>query len=142
MQSLNSFSARNEAIVDQQFRTLGLSAGNDTLATIKLVEYSPDYVSYQTKSSVSQLAVFSEVYYDKGWRLEIDGIKRPYLRADYLLRAAQIPAGNHQITFIFQPISYWFGEYISKAGSILLVLLLVGTVFEGKIRNYRSEKRN
>lgn len=141
MQSLSSFSARNEAIVDQQYKTLDLSAGKDTLATIKLVEYSPDYVSYQTKSSVSQLAVFSEVYYDKGWRLEIDGIKRPYLRADYLLRAAQIPAGNHQVAFIFQPVSYLFGEYISKAGSVILVLLLAGAAFNGIIVNYKRAQK-
>ena len=54
----------------------------------------------------------------------IDGTETPYFRADYLLRAAQIPVGNHKIEFIFHPTTYYAGEDISLAGSILLVLAL------------------
>ncbi|RYY06140.1 MAG: hypothetical protein EOP43_07135, partial [Sphingobacteriaceae bacterium] len=65
----------------------------------------------------------------KGWKMLIDGVEKPYFRADYLLRAAQIPVGNHKIEFIFHPNSYYTGEGISLAGSILLVLALGGYVF-------------
>ena len=58
----------------------------------------------------------------------IDGAESPYFRADYLLRAAQIPVGNHKIEFIFHPKSYYMGESISLAGSILLVLALLGAL--------------
>ena len=59
----------------------------------------------------------------------IDGVEKPYFRADYVLRAAQIPVGNHKIEFIFHPTSYYTGEKISLAGSILLVLALGGAVY-------------
>ena len=59
----------------------------------------------------------------------IDNVEQPYFRADYLLRAAAIPLGNHKIEFIFHPASYYTGEGISMAGSILLVLALGGAVF-------------
>ena len=59
----------------------------------------------------------------------IDGVEKPYFRADYVLRAAQIPVGNHKIEFIFHPTSYYAGEKISFASSILLVLLLGGALF-------------
>ncbi|MGZ3836612.1 MAG: YfhO family protein, partial [Mucilaginibacter sp.] len=75
------------------------------------------------------IAVFSEIYYDKGWKMYIDGKEQPYFRADYILRAAVIPVGNHTITFDFHPASYYTGEKISLAGSVLLVLALGGAVF-------------
>jgi uncharacterized membrane protein YfhO len=59
----------------------------------------------------------------------IDGKEQPYFRADYLLRAAVIPVGNHKVEFIFHPASYYTGEKISLAGSVLLVLALAGAVY-------------
>ncbi len=60
----------------------------------------------------------------------IDGKEQPYFRADYVLRAAEIPAGNHhKVEFIFHPASYYTGEKISLAGSVLLILALGGAVY-------------
>ena len=59
----------------------------------------------------------------------IDGKEQPYFRADYLLRAAVIPVGNHKVEFIFHPASYYTGEDISLVGSILLVLALGGAAY-------------
>ena len=59
----------------------------------------------------------------------IDGKEQPYFRADYLLRAAAIPAGNHKVEFVFHPASYYTGEKISMAGSALLVLALGAAVY-------------
>ena len=69
----------------------------------------------------------------------IDGAEQPYFRANYILRAAQIPAGNHKIEFIFHPNSYYTGEKISLAGSFLLLLLLSGVAFRG-FRNQNLSK--
>jgi uncharacterized membrane protein YfhO len=77
------------------------------------------------------VAVFSEIYYEKGWKMLIDGVEKPYFRANYVLRAAQIPVGNHKIEFIFHPTSYYAGEKVSLAGSILLVLALGGAAYSG-----------
>ncbi len=103
--------------------------GGDPNATIKLVKYNPDHLVYQSGSITTQVAVFSEIYYEKGWKMLIDGVEKPYFRADYLLRAAVILVGNHKIEFIFHPASYYTGETISLAGSVLLVLVLGGAVY-------------
>ncbi|HJP63719.1 MAG TPA: hypothetical protein VJ844_09770, partial [Mucilaginibacter sp.] len=131
MKAISAFSPKNKVIVDQKFKGQidGKSIGMDPNGTIKLTSYSPDHMVYQSGSSINSIAVFSEIYYDKGWTMLIDGKEQPYFRADYLLRAAVIPVGNHKIEFIFHPVSYYTGEKISLAGSVLLVLALGGIVF-------------
>ena len=131
MQAISSFSPKEEAIVDKQYKSMidGKSPGTDPTATIKLTSYTPEHLKYESSSPVTQVAVFSEIYYDKGWTMTIDGKEEPYFRADYLLRAAVIPIGNHKINFDFHPTSYYAGENISLAGSILLVLALGGAVY-------------
>jgi len=131
MQAISSFAPKDEAIVDKQYKHLfdDSQLRADPNATITLTNYNPDHLTYQTGSTSNQIAVFSEIYYDKGWKMYVDGKEQPYFRADYLLRAAQIPVGNHKIEFIFHPASYYTGEKISLAGSILLVLALGGAVY-------------
>lgn len=131
MQAISSFDPANEAIVDQRYSKLidEKQTALDTTGSIRLVSYSPDHMKYESSSSTPEIAVFSEIYYDKGWKMTIDGKEQPYFRADYVLRAAQIPTGNHKISFDFEPASYYTGEKISLAGSVLLVLLLGGAIF-------------
>ncbi|TWR30402.1 hypothetical protein FPZ43_05530 [Mucilaginibacter pallidiroseus] len=132
MNAISSFDPKAEAMVDQQYKKiverLPVTA-SDPNATIKLVSYNPDHMVYQSGSTTNQVAVFSEIYYNKGWTMLIDGVEQPYFRADYLLRAATIPLGNHKIEFVFHPTSYYAGEKISLIGSILLVLALAGAIF-------------
>lgn len=131
MQAISSFDPKNEAIIDKQYQALIDTKQNaiDPKGTITLTSYTPEHLVYETGSTSNQVAVFSEIFYDKGWKMLIDGVEKPYFRADYLLRAAQIPVGNHKIEFIFHPNSYYTGEGISLAGSILLVLAFGGYVF-------------
>jgi hypothetical protein len=131
MLAISSFSPKEEAMIDKRYKSIVESKplGIDPNATIKLVNYNPDHLVYQSSSSSNQVAVFSEIYYNKGWKMLIDNVEQPYYRADYLLRAATIPLGNHKIEFIFHPASYYTGEVISMAGSLLLVLALGGAVF-------------
>ncbi|UEG52967.1 YfhO family protein [Mucilaginibacter daejeonensis] len=143
MQAISSFDPKNEAIVDQQYSSVATikNANVDPAATIKLTSYNPDHLVYQSGSTTDQIAVFSEVYYEKGWTMLIDGVEKPYFRADYLLRAAPIPVGNHKIEFIFHPASYYTGEGISLASSAVLVLLLLGTVvMETRKKNQLAPK--
>jgi hypothetical protein len=134
MAMIGDFSPKDEAVVHEEFKHL-INYENrhpdQGISKIALVKYSPDHLVYQSSSTSVNIAVFSEVYYTKGWKMFIDGIEKPYFRANYILRAAQIPAGTHKIEFIFHPESYYTGEKISLAGSLLLVLLLAGVAFKG-----------
>ncbi|RYZ97857.1 MAG: hypothetical protein EOP47_20740 [Sphingobacteriaceae bacterium] len=143
MQAISSFDPKNEAIVDQRYKNFITEKGvaPDPAATIKLVSYEPEHLVYESGSTASQIAVFSEVYYEKGWKMLVDGEEKPYFRADYLLRAAQIPVGNHKIEFIFHPTSYYAGENISLAGSILLVLALGGVAYTENKKKVGEKKK-
>jgi flagellar basal body-associated protein FliL len=131
MSAISAFDPKGEAIVDKQYKPLidGKNLAIDPNATITLTSYEPEHLVYQTGSTTNQVAVFSEIYYKEGWKFSIDGVEQPYFRADYLLRAAVIPVGNHTIRFDFHPASYYVGEDISLAGSILLIAALGGAAY-------------
>jgi hypothetical protein len=96
---------------------------------IELAEYQPNYLKYNAKVSQDRLALFSEIYYPKGWKSFIDGKESDHFRANYLLRAMVIPAGSHTIEFRFDPPSLRTGRTISLIGSILVLLAVAGVIF-------------
>lgn len=98
----------------------------DTLASIQLVKYEPNHLSFTSKSATSQLAVFSEIYYPHGWKMFIDGKEVPYIKANYLLRAVHVPAGNHTIEMTFQPEVIEKGKMISMSFLGLFIVLSIG----------------
>ena len=115
------------AIIDSRFIDNLKEFTKDTNSTITLdlESYKPNHLTYTLKNVTSnQLAVFSEIYYEKGWNAYIDGKIVPHFRANYILRAMQIPKGNHTIEFKFEPKVYVTGERISLTSSIILLLLL------------------
>jgi uncharacterized membrane protein YfhO len=95
-----------------------------------LTEYKPNYLKYNSNSTIDGIAIFSEIYYDKGWNAYVDGKLSPHFRANYVLRGMQIPKGNHSIEFKFEPSTYKTGETISLASSIILLLLLAFVSFK------------
>nr|WP_199075099.1 hypothetical protein [Pedobacter sp. ASV19] len=127
MKAISSFDPKKEAIVDIRYKGLideKKVTGGGATAMITLDSYHPDHLVYSYSAPSDVIAVFSEIYYDKGWNMYIDNEKKPYFRADYVLRAAQLPAGNHKVEFKFEPVSYYAGEKISLAGSVLLLAAL------------------
>lgn len=129
--SLKSFDPKTTAIVNRSFeKELGGFKSASAEGEIKLTEYKPNYLKYEaTVNSGSQLAVFSEIYYPKGWKSFIDGKETEHIQANFVLRAMVVPAGNHQIEFKFEPESYLTGNKISFASSILLLLAMGGYLF-------------
>jgi len=121
------------AIIDERFSEFvdGKKFSKDVKGTIELTEYQPNYLKYKTKAASEQLTVFSEIYYNKGWDAFIDGEEVPHFRVDYILRALVLPAGEHFVEFKFRPKSYFFGNKISMASSILLLLAIAGYAFSG-----------
>jgi hypothetical protein len=126
MTAISSFDPKQEAIVDEQYKKQidTTRLGADPTAFIKLESYHPDHIVYSYSAPRDIIAVFSEIYYDKGWKMYVDNKEKPYFRANYVLRAAQLEMGNHKVEFKFEPNSYYTGEKISLAGSILLLAFL------------------
>lgn len=131
MMAISSFDPKNVMVVDQKFKSLidVKKVGYDGNGFIRLTNYHPDHLTYEYSSGRDALAVFSEMWYEKGWNAYVDGEKIPYFRADYILRAAQLPGGNHKLEFKFEPNSYYTGETISLIASILLLLSLGYVIF-------------
>jgi hypothetical protein len=127
MKALSNFDSKNTAIVNRnEFPGVPSKFAVDSIgASIKVQEYRPNLIKYQTSNSVQGLAVFSEVYYPQGWNAYIDENPAGHIRANYLLRALQIPAGNHTVEFRFEPQVVKTGSMIALVSS-LLMLLLVG----------------
>lgn len=116
------------AIVNKEFTKLlqNFTPVMDTMASIELVTYDPNHLVYETSANAANLAVFSEIWYSKGWKAYVDGVEQPLIRANYLLRALEIPAGTHSIEMKFEPKVWSIGEKVSLASSLLLILLVIG----------------
>lgn len=130
MLKLGTINTKTELVADKAFEAMiPKQIQFDSTATIVETSYSPNVIKYESNSASNQVAVFSEIYYDKGWNAYIDGEKTPYFRANYLLRALPIKAGKHQIEFRFEPASYYIGNTIALISSILLILALALAIY-------------
>ncbi len=129
--ALSDFDPRGEAIIHQEFKDLVSTVSYNKSGSIELTSYAPNVLIYKTNTDSEQLAVFSEVWYgpDKGWKLYIDGKEAPLLRANYILRAANIPAGTHEVKMVFEPEVYAKGETFSLIASLLCMILVFGGFF-------------
>ncbi|MBT8263282.1 MAG: YfhO family protein [Bacteroidia bacterium] len=136
---LDSLDTKKTVVIHNEFKE-GLPLDNivrDSTATIDLTEVRPDYMVYESSSKSPQLAVFSEVYYPKGWNAYLNGEAVEYIRANYVLRAMALPAGNHKIEFRFEPKVIQTGSTISLSSFILLILILAGGLWY-----YRKQEKN
>jgi hypothetical protein len=133
--AVESFKPENTAIIDKRFESY-LSSHPFQPARdgkIKLTSYSPNKLTYDYTASGDNLAVFSDIYYDKGWKAIVDGKEVPYIRVDYILRGMVLPAGNHSLEFRFEPKSYYIGQKISLIASSVVILLVLGLlIYNGR----------
>ena len=114
------------AVVDERFASVvGKAAPVDSLATVELTDYQPNALKYKVSSAQGGVVVFSEIYYP-GWQSSIDGRPVEHGRADYVLRALQVPAGEHIVEFTFDPQSLHVTETLAYCA---LALLLLGAAF-------------
>ena len=123
MKLVGEINTKTELVADKSFeKELPVKISVDSLANISLTKYAPNHLVYKFNSTTDQVAVFSEIYYDKGWNAYINGKKVPYVRADYLLRAMPLKAGSYDIEYRFEPQSYKIGNMIALISSMLLIL--------------------
>lgn len=126
--SVGGFDPLQEAVIDRRFATelSGVPASGelpaDSAATIRLTSYRVNELTYHSSSAVAGLAVFSEIYFAKGWTAYIDGVEAPYVRADYVLRAMEVPAGENTITFRFAAPHFAALVWITRLSSLILLL--------------------
>lgn len=135
MKALDSIDSKNQAIFNQKEFGLKVETAyqKDSIATIALTQFKPNYLKYISNNANKGLAVFSEIYYPQGWNVTIDGQKAEYFRVNYTLRGMEIPAGKHTIEFKFEPQVVKTGSTIALFSSIGIVLFLIGGIyFENK----------
>lgn len=126
MKALDNLNTKDSVVIDQRYKSAVKGEPQfDSAASIKLIKNDVDVISYSSSSTTPQFAVFSEVYYKEGWKAYIDGQPVEYARVNYVLRGLSVPAGTHTIEFKFEPKSYFLGEKVSIASTLLVVALLI-----------------
>jgi len=124
MKAMKSFNSKETALVENS--TMGKTEFTvDSLANIQLVNYQPNKLVYQSINSEDGFAVFSEVYYPKGWNITIDGTPVEMTEVNYTLRGLNVPAGNHTIEFRFEPEVVQKGSMISLIFSLLALATII-----------------
>jgi hypothetical protein len=142
MSLLGKINTKTEMVVDKSFADkLPTKLTADSSAHIALTSYKPNHLIYNFSSRTDQVAVFSEIYYEDGWNAYVNGQKVSYVRADYLLRAMPLKAGNYEVEFKFEPKSYSIGNTIALISSILLMLSIFGfIIWQWKISRVQTKK--
>jgi hypothetical protein len=119
---------RTTAVVDASTTQGAENIPVDSTGTIALKSSTANTLTYESTSATDGLAVFSEIHYPKGWIATVDGKEAPILRANYILRALQIPSGKHTVEFRFEPKAYIVGNKVTMASSWLVLLALLASV--------------
>ncbi len=140
IQTLSNINPKQTAVIDQRFESQMFDLKQDSTAKIEFLEYHPNYLKYASDCKSEQMAIFSEIYYNKGWQAYVDGEKVPHFRANYVLRAMKVPAGQHTIEFKFEPKVYSTGVWINSISSILLILLFASGFWYDAIQRKKIEK--
>ena len=131
--AIENTNVKTTAIVNEEFKNVVGNYGTDAInrvhtGTIQLASYKPNELTYNFNSSKDELVVFSEIWTSKGWTMWIDGKESPLIRADYILRAAVVPAGNHEIMMRYEPKIWKVGNTIQFVSSLILILGLFAAI--------------
>ncbi len=109
---------------------------------IRLTEYRPNRLKYEYEASEPAIALFSEIYYDKGWTARVDGVESPAFRANYVLRGMQLPAGRHTVEWEFRAPAWSAVEGVTLCCSLLILggcLAVLGIALRKKWKSAKSE---
>ena len=128
--ALRTLDLRHTAVTDTTFAKYILAERTpaDEKAAVEFISYSPKRLEYRTRSIADKTLVFSEIYYPYGWKATIDGEAADLFRVNYMLRAINVPAGEHTIVMIFDPDSVRKGDAVAISCIIILLLTILGTI--------------
>ncbi len=142
--ALGTVDLRTTAVIDKRFAgSIDLTPAHDETDTIALTDYKINDITYKVSTQSNRLAVFSELYYDDGlsrWEAFIDGQPATPVRANYVLRALPVPAGEHTVEFIFKPKAYYVLETLSMICLVLLLLAVAGIAGWNLKKHYALER--
>jgi hypothetical protein len=143
IEALSSLDLRKVAVADRQYEPL--LAGYkptpaDTASTILLTEYDSDYLTYSVDAKKEELAVFSEIYYPRGWQITIDGEPAEMMRVNYTLRALPVPAGKHTILFRFDPQSVKITDTVAYFALAIMLLTAIFLIYKTFYRSHQQRK--
>ncbi len=128
--ALYHIDTKRDAVIQQKNKELiPVSDDYNADGKISLTSYKPNDLVYETDTKEKQFAVFSEIYYPKGWNAYIDGKLTPHTSVNYILRGMEIPLGKHKIEFKFEPKIYKTANTIALIGSILLLITVIISLF-------------
>lgn len=153
MEALEFFNPKTTAIIHKEFESTIKKLPKTEFfsldsSEIRLTQYKANHLIYEAKTPKEKLAVFSEIYYPKGWQAYIDGKPTDHIRVNYILRALLVPAGKHKIEFKFEPKSYTTGQKIALASSLIIGLLMIGGFAKiireewAKVKGKQLKKKN
>ncbi len=137
MKALDSLNVKQKAIIETEFASKNIPTAGDS---IWIVSNLNDEVNYQSQSTSDRFAVFSEVYYEKGWKAYVDGKETPIYKTNYVLRGIAVPAGKHDIRFEFKPDSYYKSQKLELVASGIIWLLLALSAFQLFKQNKENDK--
>ena len=140
--ALAEIDLRTQAVADKKYEPVlqGFSvSAADSASSIALSRYDSNFITYNVDAKKDELAVFSEIYYPKGWKITIDGQPAEMLRANYTLRALPVPAGKHTVEFRFEPTSIKVTDAIAYVALLIMLLTAAWMVFTSYKKN-KNEK--
>ncbi|KUJ55034.1 YfhO family protein [Chryseobacterium aquaticum] len=131
IKSIGTIDSKKTAVINASDKAYfnGKQVQADSTASINLTKYEANELEFKSQSKTPQLAVFSEIYYPHGWKMFVDEKEVPYIKADYLLRAVHVPAGEHSIRMVFEPKVIATGKWISLLCFGLFILLSAGGIY-------------
>ena len=135
LNKMKSLNFQNGAIVlaSEAPENIKLTFSADSLSRIDLTKAHPTRLEYKFSSSEEQMVVFSEMYYAHGWKSSIDGIEVDHFPVNYVLRGLNVPKGNHDIVFSFEPSVIKIGTSIR----LLALVLFFGVIPVGLYKKYK-----
>lgn len=127
-----AFDPKKTAVMRSSFKEVmqGFDFGKDSAAQVKLTKYDLNELAFNSVNSKNGVAVFSDMFYPYGWSAYVDGKETPIMKADYVLRAIKVPAGQHKIEFKFYPKSYHTGNNIALICSFFIFVICIGSGYQ------------
>ena len=133
---LDQIDIKQEAVVSEEFLPKNFNLGN---GSITLEEYRPNYLRYEYSADSDAFVIFSEIYTASGWRAYIDQKEVKPLRANYILRALEVPAGHHTVEWRYRAPKWTLIDGITLGFSAIVLIAIILTIII-PIINARRQK--